>query len=149
LIEEDKIKAKKESKPESPLTYFEPPIVLPNAPGQTYQVKSIREAYPPVKTHVEPDFVVHRRLYFEEKNAERYGWDMGILQPVVSTAMFYKDVLLWPANLASHSFERYDTSAGKYLAGSPVPYFLYPPEIDLFGFGVGGVVIAGVAVILP
>ena len=24
---------------------------------------------------LEPGYVVHRRLYFEEKNAERYGWD--------------------------------------------------------------------------
>lgn len=130
--------------------YFSPPEIAPYYPvGAKYQAKPIRENYPPAKTLIEPDYVVHRRLLFEDVNSERYGWDLGIIQPIVSTAIFYKDTLLWPANLASHFFEWYDTSAGKYLPGTPVPYFLYPPEIDLFGFGVGGFVIAGAAVILP
>src|SRR5262249_19306242 len=38
--------------------------------------------------YVEPNFVCHRRLYFEEKNAERQGWELGPLQPFVSTAYF-------------------------------------------------------------
>ncbi len=149
LVEEDAIRAKRENKEPSRASYFEPPVIAPNAEGKTYQTKVVRETYPVMKSLLEPDYVVHRRLLFEDKNTERYGWDLGILQPVLSTALFYKDTLLWPANLASHAFERYDTSAGKYLAGTPVPYYLYPPEIDLFGFGVGGAVIAGVAVILP
>ena len=57
--------------------------------------------YPPMRINYEPLYVVHRRLHFEEKNAERYGWDLGIIQPLVSAAYFYKDVLLWPNSLAS------------------------------------------------
>ena len=107
-------------------------------------------AYEPRKAVYEPNFVVHRRLHFEEKNAERYGWDLGIIQPLVSTLYFYKDALLWPNSLGTGLVTGFwDTSAGKCLPGSPVPYYLYPPEIDLFGATVGAGAIIGVAAILP
>lgn len=93
--------------------------------------------YPPLKLGIEPGYVVHRRLMFEEKNAERYGWDAGLAQPLVSTLYFYRDTLLWPAKLASNRRERYETSLGKCLPGSPVPYKVYPLEIDAFGAAVG------------
>ncbi len=103
---------------------------------------------PPMRMLLEPGYVVHRRLYFEERNAERYGWDLGLVQPVVSLAYFYKDVLLYPAKLGSNRRERYDTNAGKYLPGAPVPYYLYPPEITLAGVALGAGVIIGTAVLL-
>lgn len=116
-------------------------------PGTPYQPTTA--GYPPMRALLEPAYVVHRRLYFEEKNSERYGWELGIAQPVVSTLAFYKDTLLWPSKLASNLFERYDTSAGKCLPGSPIPYFLYPPEIDLFGASVGAGVFVGGAFLFP
>src|SRR5262249_61817578 len=33
---------------------------------------------------VEPAYVCYGRLYFEQINAERYGWDLGIIHPLVS-----------------------------------------------------------------
>jgi hypothetical protein len=130
--------------------FYQIPAIDPLVPaGTPYVAKAIREGYPAMQSLTEPDYVVHRRLYFEEKNSERYGWDLGIVQPVISTLYFYKDTLLWPAKLASNPFERYDTSAGKCLPGSPVPYYLYPPEVDLFGASVGAATIVGAAVILP
>lgn len=130
--------------------FYQMPAIEPLVPaGTPYVAKPIREGYPAMRSVIEPDYVVHRRLYFEEKNSERYGWDLGIVQPVISTLYFYKDTLLWPAKLASNPFERYDTSAGKCLPGSPVPYYLYPPEVDLFGASVGAATIVGAAVILP
>ena len=101
-------------------------------PGTTYVAKT--GSYPPVTAYAEPAFVVHRRLHFEEKNSERYGWDLGIFQPFVSTAAFYKDVLLWPNSLASGlEVGFWDTSAGKCLPGTPVPYYLYPPGLTVSG----------------
>jgi hypothetical protein len=130
--------------------YFKvPPDEQLVAPGTPYVTKAAREAYPAMRSLLEPNYVVHRRLYFEEKNSERYGWDAGITQPVFSALYFYKDVLFWPSKLASNPFERYDSSAGKCLPGSPVPYYLYPPEVDLFGASVGAATIVGVAAILP
>jgi hypothetical protein len=125
---------------------------FPNAPqlaaaGAVYRPKTLD--YPPVRAQVEPGYVVHRRLYFEERNSERYGWDMGVLQPAVSTLHFYKDVLFWPLRLTSNPHEHYDVSAGKCLPGDPVPYYLYPPEIDLWGAAAGVPWYVGLAFIFP
>lgn len=116
--------------------------------GVAYKVKT--DTYPPMRAVYNPLYVVHRRLHFEEKNAERYGWDMGIIQPVVSTLYFYKDVLLWPNSLASGcAYGFWDTNAGKCLPGSPTPYFLYPPGLTITGSAFEGVIITGAAFALP
>jgi len=117
---------------------------LPKSVGQ-----QSRQDPSPLWLKVEPSYVVHRRLMFEDKNSERYGWELGIAQPAVSAAYFAKDLLLWPSHLASSLFERYDTSAGKCPPGSPVPYLLYPPEITAFGGTVGAAVIVGTAILIP
>lgn len=79
----------------------------------------------------EPNFVCYNRLYFEEKNAERYGWDLGFMQPVVSQLYFYKDLTLLPLRFIARPCQRFDSSAGECLPGDPVPYIVYPPEINL------------------
>lgn len=101
-------------------------------PGTIYQAKTAN--YPPLKGWYEPAYVVHRRLHFEERNAERAGWDFGFAQPFVSAMYFYKDVLLWPNSLGtSLEIGPWDTSAGKCLPGSPTPYLLYPPGLTTTG----------------
>lgn len=124
---------------------FEPPIV---PPGTQFRAKTAD--YPPRQAVYEAGYVVHRRLHFEEKNTERYGWDLGFIQPFVSTAYFYKDVLLWPNSLASGFCSGFwDTGAGKCLPGSPVPYYLYPPGLTITGSVVEAGLITGVAFIIP
>lgn len=130
-----------------PKGYQFPPLPVLSPPGVAYTPKT--SAYPPVAKQIEPNYVVHRRLYFEEKNTERFGWDAGALQPAISTLYFYRDVLLWPSRLGSNLCERFDASAGKCLPGSPVPYYLYPRDIDLWGGLIGAGVYTGVAVVLP
>ena len=111
-------------------------------PGTTYVSKTL--SYPPMKTFREPNYVVHRRLYFEERNSERYGWDLGLLTALVSTGYFYADTLFFPHNFAAGGFrERYETSAGKCLPGDPVPYLLYPPGLTPGGLTVEAVVVTG------
>ena len=43
---------------------------------------------------VEPNYVCYNRLYFEQINAERYGWDLGFVAPFISAGEFFKDVVL-------------------------------------------------------
>lgn len=106
--------------------------------------------FAPSRINYEPLYVIHRRLHFEELNSERYGWDLGIIQPFVSTFYFYKDVLLWPNSLASGcAYGFWDSSAGKCLPGSPTPYFLYPPGLTITGGAFEGVIITGAAFIFP
>jgi hypothetical protein len=118
------------------------------AGGLTYKPKT--GTYPPMQVTYVPTYIIHRRLHFEELNSERYGWDLGIIQPFVSTLYFYKDVLLWPNSLASGcAYGFWDTNAGKCLPGSPTPYFLYPPGLTITGTAVEGVIITGAAFALP
>ena len=102
-------------------------IQFPEKPKLTDQAYEARRFAPLVEL-AEPDYVVYRRLYFEEKNSERYGWELGPIQPVVSTLYFFKDSLLLPHNFASYPCRRFDTSAGQCRPGDPVPYTVYPPE---------------------
>ncbi len=115
-------------------------------PGTQYESKTA--TYPPMTEYAEPGFVVHRRLHFEEKNAERAGWDLGPAQPIVSSLIFYKDVLFWPHSLASNPRQKWDTSAGKCLPGSPTPYYLYPPKATITGTAAEAGIITATAFIL-
>jgi hypothetical protein len=118
---------------------------LPELTKETYVVRS----YPPAKVEIEPGYVVHRRLLFEEKNAERYGWELGAAQPFVSAAYFYRDCLFLPYKVASNIHECYETSAGKCLPGSPVPYYIYPPDFSVTGTVAELGVVTGLAFIFP
>lgn len=108
------------------------PVVFPEKPELTTETYQTRR-FAPTVVLAEPNYVVYRRLYFEDKNSERYGWDLGPIQPLVSTLCFFKDVALWPHNFASYPCRRFDTSAGQCLPGDPVPYICYPPEFTTAG----------------
>ena len=124
-----------------------PPVTAVVPPGTTYVSKTA--SYPPNRAVYEPGYVVHRRLHFEEKNAERYGWDLGFITPLVQAAYFYKDVLLWPNSLASGLETGFwDTSAGKCLPGSPTPYYLYPPGLTVTGVAAEVGVFTGIGFLL-
>jgi hypothetical protein len=135
----------------NPYLKYGPDLMFPPLPdvsgGVAYRPKTGN--YAPMQQYYDAIYVVHRRLHFEERNAERYGWDLGIIQPFISTMYFYKDVLLWPNSLASGcAYGFWDTNAGKCLPGSPTPYFLYPPGLTITGSAVEGAVITGAAFIL-
>ena len=82
---------------------------------------------------VEPSYLTFDRLYFQEINSERYGWDLGAVQPFVSTAAFYFDFVFLPYHMATDPFRRYDSNAGYALPGDPVPYMWYPPNVSITG----------------
>lgn len=107
-------------------------VVFPEKPELTTEPYQARR-FPPIVCLEEPNYVVYRRLYFEEKNAERYGWDLGPIQPVISTLYFFKDVVCLPHNFASYPCRRFDTNAGQCQPGDPVPYLCYPPEFTTTG----------------
>jgi hypothetical protein len=98
---------------------------------------------------VEPAYVCYGRLYFEDLNVDRYGWDLGPVAPLVSAAQFYKDVLLLPYHMATDPCRHYECSAGYCLPGDPVPYLCYPPRWSLTGAVAEAGVIVGLAAIFP
>ncbi len=105
--------------------------------------------YAVAKICAEPRYVSYDRLHFEELNAERYGWNLGWIQPMVSAAYFYKDFLFLPYELASYPHRQFETSAGKCLPGDSVPYILYPPEITLSGIAAEAGVAVGLVPVFP
>ena len=82
---------------------------------------------------VEPYYLTYDRLFFHEINSERYGWDLGAVQPFVSTLTFFFDFVTLPYHMATHPFRRYDSSSGYCLPGDPVPYMWYPPNVSVTG----------------
>jgi hypothetical protein len=80
------------------------------------------------RERVEPHYVCYKPLFFEQPNFERYGWDLGVIAPVVSTVTFYYDYLTVPYHALTSGSLCYDCSAGYCLPGDPVPLLLYPPH---------------------
>ena len=74
----------------------------------------------------EPNYVCYKRLWFEQKNSERYGYDYGVLQPYISAGVFYTDLALLPLHWLTDPCRWYDCSAGRCLPGDSVPFLWNP-----------------------
>lgn len=92
---------------------------------------------------IEPSFVMHRRLLFEQPNFDRHGWELGNLQPGVSTLRFVYDVVALPYHTWTRPLEKWDSSAGKCLPGDATPLFLYREQLSFTGLVAQAGVVAG------
>ena len=108
------------------------PIPFPDEPILSTERYAAR-MFPPMTEIVEPNYVCYHRLYFEDKNSERYGWDLGFIQPFVSGGIFFWDVATLPYHLGTDPCRKYECNAGYCLPGDPVPYLLYPPTYSVTG----------------
>jgi hypothetical protein len=84
-------------------------------------------------TAIEPSFIVHRRLLFEQPNFDRHGWELGNLQPGISTLRFVYDVVALPYHSWTRPMQHWDSSAGKCLPGDSTPLFLYWEQLSFTG----------------
>jgi hypothetical protein len=98
---------------------------------------------------VQPYVVCYHPLYFEEKNTERYGWDLSIFQPLVSTAAFYADLAILPYRMGVQPPWTCECNAGYFLPGDPVPYYFYVPPFSWKGAALQAAVVAGGIAALP
>ncbi len=122
---------------------------FPNDYEALTKVAYAPHALAPAVERVEPTYVCYERLYFEEKNAERYGWELGPLQPFVSAAKFYGDLVSFPYNFGTRPCQRFETSAGYCLPGDPVPYLIYPIELSVTGGLLQAGTVVGLYAIFP
>jgi hypothetical protein len=107
-------------------------IIFPSDPILSRDTYNGRR-WEPMKLEVAPYYVCYGRLRFEEKNSERYGWDLGVLQPVISAGYFLWDFVWFPYHLAMEPCRCFEYNTGYCLPGDPVPYLLYPLEISATG----------------
>lgn len=77
---------------------------------------------------VEPYYVAYRKLYFNQINMSRYGWDMGVLAPLFSAGTFFVDFASVPLQILSDPCRCFEYNTGYFLPGDPVPFLLYPPR---------------------
>jgi hypothetical protein len=123
-------------------------INFPEEPVLSTQAYAARP-FPPAQELVEPNYVCYRRLHFEDKNSERYGWDLGFIQPFVSAGIFYWDVVTLPYHMGTDPCRKFECSAGYCLPGDAVPYMLYPPELNLTGIAAEAGTIVALFAIFP
>ncbi len=105
--------------------------------------------FPLSREIVAPNYVCHKRLYFEQPNFERHGWDLGLLQPGLCIGKFYWDVFWFPYNAGTEPLRHYECSAGRCLPGDPAPLMLYPPNINATGLASQATAVTGAAFIFP
>jgi hypothetical protein len=98
---------------------------------------------------VEPSYVCYGRLFFEDQNSERYGWDLGFFQPFLSAGIFYWDLATLPYRFWTNPCRWYECSAGYCLPGDPVPYLIYPPELSVTGAVAEAGAVLGLLAIFP
>jgi hypothetical protein len=107
-------------------------FVPPDYPTVPEEI-DITRRWAPLSEMVEPPYVCYHRLYFEQINSERYGWDLGLAHPLISAGIFFWDVAWLPYHAFTEPFRRYECNTGYFLPGDPVPLLLYPPELSLTG----------------
>jgi hypothetical protein len=89
--------------------------------------------FPEMVEVIEPGYVAHRRLYFEQPNFERYGYNFGVLQPAVCLGVFYYDMAMLPYHVWTDLRDRGETNAGKCLPGDQVPFTIPRERLSVTG----------------
>jgi hypothetical protein len=103
----------------------------------------------PIGATIEPPYLCHGRLYFEQINAERYGWNLGPLHPLISAGIFYADVVTFPYHAATDPLRRYECNTGYELPGTAMPLLWYRSELNLPGLAAEAATIGLLIAIFP
>jgi hypothetical protein len=105
--------------------------------------------FQPIVEPVEPNYVCHRQLYFEQPNFERNTWSLGAIQPAVHLLVFYYDMVMLPYHMWERPCQDFDCNAGKCLPGDPCPMYLYRERFSLSGLAASTATFWGGAFIFP
>jgi hypothetical protein len=126
----------KKNKPGAARVYFPE-----HEPATTKPYTGRQFAYMPKL--IEPHYVCHKPLWFEQPNFERHGWDLGPITGAVNIGMFYYDLIMLPYHVGQNVCRCYDCSAGKCLPGDPTPLLLYRERFSVTGLIFETTVIGG------
>jgi hypothetical protein len=117
-----------------------PPDVAVAPPGVTYQGR----AWPCFISTIPASVTSYHPLYFEDRNVERYGWDAGIFQPMLSAGKFYLDLAMLPYNIGQQFPWSLEYNAGYALPGDPEPYRIYVPRLSCTGAALESLAVLGI-----
>jgi hypothetical protein len=117
----------------------------PPAPPPEY----VARPWEPLVETVEPAYLCYGRLYFEQINSERYGWDLGPLHPLLSASIFYADLAAFPYHAATDPLRRYECNPGYALPGTPMPLLWYRPELNWAGLAAEAATVGTLFAIFP
>ena len=105
--------------------------------------------FPRSSTWAEPNVVCHGRLYFEQPNMERTGWDFGYLSVPLSAGVFCYDLVMFPYHYGTDPCNRYDCNVGKCMPGDNTPFLLYREPWSLSGLATEATVIGNALIVFP
>jgi hypothetical protein len=111
----------------TPRRPFEP-VIFPTEPVISTSDEPPVRAWPPRPRPVEPNYVCYGPLFFQQKYAERYGWDLGVLSPFLALGAFWYDGLTFPYHLLTVPYCGSECGTGYCLPGDPTPLRLDPPH---------------------
>lgn len=103
----------------------------------------------PMQATLFPAYVVYHPLYFQQINAERYGWELGVFQPLISMGQFYGDVALLPYKAATTPPWLCESNVGYALPGDPEPLRFLTVPFSWRGVAAEAGVAVGGAAIFP
>jgi hypothetical protein len=110
---------------------------------------STKQPFASQSTIVEPCYVMHRRLLFEQPNFERGLYDLGVAQPLVSLGVFYYDMAMLPYHIWSNPRDCNDSSIGKCLPGDPAPFTVPCEKFSVTGLVGEAGAIVGIGFLFP
>jgi len=94
--------------------------------------------------------LMHKPLYFEEVNLERYGHTAGpILQPVVSSAHFFANIAVLPYKMGVHLPGECQYALGYYRPGNCAPWITPPVPLSLRGALFQAGAVTGAVLLIP
>ena len=94
--------------------------------------------------------LMHKPLYFEEVNLERYGHTAGPwLQPVVSSAHFFANIAVMPYKMGVHLPGECQYALGYYRPGNCAPWITPPIPLSLRGALFQAGAVSGTAWVIP
>jgi hypothetical protein len=138
----DTIRQENQARPGAQRVYFPERLPVSREPFVARNFKRM-------ETRIEPEFVVHRRLLFEQPNFDRAGWDLGPLTVGITTGMFAYDVIALPYHAWTRPLEHWETSAGKCMPGDRTPLYFYPEQFSLTGLVGQASAVAGGIFVFP
>src|SRR5439155_17432134 len=105
--------------------------------------------FPKMVELVEPSYVCHGRLLWEQPNFERLGYNFGVLQPALCLGVFYYDTALLPYHVWSDWRCTMDCTYGRCMPGDQAPLLVPRERFSVTGLVGQSATLIGIGFLFP